>query len=251
MAEILTTLTIKNFRCFDDHTIEFQPKSLIVGKNNAGKSTCIEALRMVSLVTDRMRSLTFRPPPRGLELPKRAVGLSPSLDSIMIHKDGVFNRYGDPPASVTATFSNKSRIEVHFGEGLLLHAVIYGADGQIIKNRRDIDIAAIPLVSILPQISPLAEEEAVLDDAYVRSQLQTSRCSLHFRNQLRIFSDLFPHFSQLVSSTWPGLRIAPLMYQDGWILANASVSLSGIATSPPRSPVWATASKCGSRLLGF
>jgi predicted ATP-binding protein involved in virulence len=60
MNPMLTKLEINNFRCFASHTIEFQPKSLIVGKNNAGKSTCIEALRFISLVTERMMNLGIR-----------------------------------------------------------------------------------------------------------------------------------------------------------------------------------------------
>src|SRR6267142_2027128 len=126
---VLTKLELKNFRCFQHHTVELEPKSLIVGKNNAGKSTCVEALRLVSLVTERMKNLQFRSAPRVFDLPARCKGFCPSLESIEIHKECLFHRYGDPPAIVTATFSNKSRLEIHIGEGMLLHALVHDQAG--------------------------------------------------------------------------------------------------------------------------
>ena len=207
---MLTKLELKNFRCFQHHTLEIEPKSLIVGKNNAGKSTCVEALRLVSLVTERMKNLQFRPAPRAFDLPARCKGFCPSLESIEIHKECLFHRYGEPPAMVTATFSNKSRIEIHIGDGMLLHALVYDQAGHIANTRALVEAASIPRVSILPQIGPVQETETRLNDDYVRASVQTSRASLHFRNQIRIFQESVTDFKTLVASTWPGLQISGL-----------------------------------------
>ncbi len=45
---MLTELRLINFRCFKDHVIPLRRNTIIVGKNNAGKSTVIDALRLVS-----------------------------------------------------------------------------------------------------------------------------------------------------------------------------------------------------------
>ena len=209
-AAVLTELELKNFRCFQHHTVELEPKSLIVGKNNAGKSTCVEALRLVSLVTERMKNLQFRSAPRAFDLPARCKGFCPSLESIEIHKECLFHRYGEPPAVVTATFSNKSRLQLHIGEGMLLHALVYDQGGQIGNTRALVDAALIPRVSILPQIGPVQDTEIKLRDDYVRASVQTSRASLHFRNQIRIFQESVNDFKSLVASTWPGLQISTL-----------------------------------------
>ncbi len=46
---MLSELRLENFRCFEDHTIPLRPLTIIVGRNNAGKSTIVEALRIVSI----------------------------------------------------------------------------------------------------------------------------------------------------------------------------------------------------------
>jgi predicted ATPase len=42
--EMITRLTSRNFRGFDRHTVPLRPITILVGKNNAGKSTVVEVL---------------------------------------------------------------------------------------------------------------------------------------------------------------------------------------------------------------
>jgi hypothetical protein len=208
---MLAQLELKNFRCFQHHRIEFHGDTLLVGKNNAGKSTVIEALRLVSLVTERINGLALKNVPEGFDLPARLKGFSPSLESIAVHKECLFHRYGDPPALVSATFSNGSRMDVHIGDGLTLHAVVYNAKRVPASTRSAVEEAGIPRVSILPQIGPVAEIESKLNEQYVKSNVQTIRSSLHFRNQLKIlYKEYFESFKNLVTATWPGLSITSL-----------------------------------------
>lgn len=210
-VHMLVSLTLKNFRGFDSHTVHFTKKVLLVGKNNAGKSTCVEALRLVSLVTERLGSLAWRSPRSGYDIPTSQKGVSPSLDDIVIHKECLFHRYSEPPALVTACFSNGTGIEVHVGSDLVIHAIIRDAHGRVIKSRPAALAAGIPRVSILPQIGPLSEEEKRLSDDHVRRNYLTSLASLHFRNQLRLSPpDLYEDFCTRVTRTWPRLRIESL-----------------------------------------
>lgn len=208
---MISSLTLKNFRCFENHTIEFPPKSLLVGKNNAGKSTCVEGLRLVSIVTERLANLTWKYPPRAGGIPVGCKGASPSLDSISIHKDCLFFRYGKGPGLVSAQFTNGSRLDVYVTEDLYVHAVVYDAKGRAANSRSGALSAGIPRVSILPQIGPLLDGEEKLSDDHIRRNLQTTLSSLHFRNQLRLFRDqYFDAFKNTVEATWPGLRIESL-----------------------------------------
>ncbi len=93
---------------------------------------------------------------------------------------------------------------------MILHAVVFDAKGRPATTREEVNAAEIPRVSILPQIAPLSMEETVLGDDYVRSNLQTLRSSLHFRNQLRLFKDHLPEFRSRVSHTWPELQVKSL-----------------------------------------
>ena len=66
--EMLKCLDIENFRCFERHHVPLQPFTVIVGANNAGKSTITEALRLVSVVVSRYEDIGFSsaPPWTGL-----------------------------------------------------------------------------------------------------------------------------------------------------------------------------------------
>ena len=50
---MLRSLRLQNFRCFRDHTVTFHPSTVVVGKNNAGKSTIVEALHLIAAVVNR------------------------------------------------------------------------------------------------------------------------------------------------------------------------------------------------------
>ena len=79
---MLKKLTIENYRGYEHHEIDFRDLTIIVGKNNAGKSTLIEALRLLSLVTNKYENAPFREVPSWLEIAKRNRGISPSLARI-------------------------------------------------------------------------------------------------------------------------------------------------------------------------
>jgi len=61
---MLSEIILRNFKCFSRHTIPLRAITVIVGRNNAGKSTIVEALRLVSLVTSRLEFLPFLDVPR-------------------------------------------------------------------------------------------------------------------------------------------------------------------------------------------
>jgi len=207
---MLTKLELQNFRCFNDHKVDLSPKTLLVGKNNAGKSTCIEALRLVSVITERLGSLHIKAPPRWTGLPFAAKGVSPSLDGIEIHRHSLFYNYGPGPAVVSAHFDSGARLDVHVGDELEVHAVVYDREGDVASHRRAITSAAIPRVSILPQIGPLNPKEHFLTDAYVRGNMQTTLASWHFRNQIRLFPEFSGDFQNAVANSWPGLAVRPV-----------------------------------------
>ena len=56
---MLSEISLRNFKCFSRHTIPLRAITVIVGRNNAGKSTIVEALRLVSLVASRLEFLPF------------------------------------------------------------------------------------------------------------------------------------------------------------------------------------------------
>lgn len=110
---MLDRLEIENFRGFSQHSLPFSALTVIVGKNNAGKSTVVEALRLISLVTERYRNLTYREPPAWSGSPRRTFGVSPSLRNLEINFDSIFHQYGEPPAKIKAEFKNGESVTVY------------------------------------------------------------------------------------------------------------------------------------------
>lgn len=211
---MISTLRIRNFRCFVDHEIDLQQNlSVMVGTNNAGKTTIAEALRLISIITSRYNTLGYHSPPKWLDVPRRFAGCRPSIEGLQIQSDTIFHRYGDPPARITATFDTGAIIDAYVGPNAELHAVITSSSGQLIRNKGQALQLKLPLVNILPQVTPLQRSEQVLDRDYVRRSQSSHLAPLHFRNQLwcskrRLFQD----FKEVVESTWPGLQIRELRF---------------------------------------
>src|SRR5574340_628860 len=158
---MLRSLHLNNFRGFSDHRVDFKDISVIVGMNNAGKSTIVDALRILSITTQRFRSLRFMEPPDWTGLRPEMWGIAPSLQNININFRTIFNQYGNPPGLISAEFFNGTRLGIYIGPEQIF-ALIYTPTGRLVVNgwlARDTDI---PGIAILPQIGPVQDSEQVL-----------------------------------------------------------------------------------------
>ena len=212
----LSSLRAQNYRCFLDHTVDFGSTTIVVGKNNAGKSTLIEALRLVSVALRRFNVITASAAPDWLD--DRPVGRGQRLDlaRLGLWANTLFHRYGDPPAVIEASFSDDAKLELYIGPEGEAHCVFYGSDGRAIRSARDKAGYELPRLTILPQITPLEREERILVPEYVTSNLDSHLASRHFRNQLNLLSDeYFVHFREMVEESWPGIRVDGLEGNGG------------------------------------
>lgn len=207
---MITEIKLSNFRGFDNHTIPLRPVTIIVGKNNAGKSTIVEALRLISAITRRYQGLNYHELPPWIDRPRRERGVFPATEDFEFSSDAVFHRLGDPPARITAKFSTGEQVEVLIGPQLKVVGIIKDAKGDVIRSKGQANQVRLPQVGILPQIGPLLREETVLVEGYVRRSVDSSRSSLHFRNQLHFMRQHFGAFRQLAESTWHGVSVQPV-----------------------------------------
>jgi len=207
---MLTQVRLENYRCFERHEVPFRGTTVIVGPNNAGKSTLTEALRLVAPVANRFQSLPYAGPPDWAKLPSWTMGVRPSLRGLDVNFDSVFYRYGPGPARVIADFGQLGAIVAHVGPQGELFGVISDGDGRPVIHNRQARRMSLPRISILPQVGPVAAQEAVLTERYVKQSWESSLASQHFRNQLYYDVELFEQFRQLVESSWPGVRIHSL-----------------------------------------
>lgn len=207
---MLRKIKIENYRCFESVTTEFKDISIIVGKNNAGKSTLIETLRIISVIASRCVNLNFKKSPDWLDMNPKYVGVSPSLTNLNISTKNLFFMYGDAPSKITVHFSNKSKIEIYVGEEAEVFAIIYNQKGELVTSKIQARQANLRPVNILPQISPIQENETVLKYKTVQSGTNTHLTSRHFRNQIKYNYQNFNKFRDLSEQTWKGLAIREL-----------------------------------------
>lgn len=204
---MISSITLRNFRCFDEHTIPLKPVTVVVGRNNAGKSTVVEALRLVALVVSRYGSLGYHAAPAWPGLSRRDVGVSPSLRGLGIAFETLFHRYGDPPAIVEANFEGGHKVCVYVGPDERAHAVIRDPSGDPIRTKAAALLLNLPSVEIQPQIGPLGIDETVLSMEYVRASVASKLSSQHFRNQLEVFAGSYQAFKNLAESSWRDLQL--------------------------------------------
>lgn len=215
---MLESLTFDNYKCFQQQTITFRPSTVVVGRNNAGKSTIVEALRLVALVANRAEHLRFQSPPESSELHKKNKGVSPSIEDLDLNFEAVFHRYSDPPASILAKFANGCSVQVFLGAEKgkgWVHGVIRNSRGKVAQNAAEAKLAGVPRIAILPQVAPVAKGETILSQDHVRRNLSTSLSSQHFRNQINLFHHFYSDFRAISEETWPGLRIDTFSGHNG------------------------------------
>jgi len=207
---MLTKIRLQNFRCFDDHTIPLRQCTVVVGMNNAGKSTLVDALRLVSIVSSRYLTLPIQKPPNWGHIPLREVGIAPSIEGMEFNTQNLFYHYGELPAIVTATFLSGSSIKIYVGNDGAIHAVLFDKTGSVIKNRAQARESELGKVEIMPQVAPVERKETILNPDYVRRNLSSIHAPRHFRNQINLLQEFLPLFRTIVEETWRGLQVIEL-----------------------------------------
>jgi hypothetical protein len=215
---MLEVLTLENFRGFDRHELPLRDVTVMVGGNNAGKSTIVEALRLVALVSERFRrgGGPFVGVPDWLSHADAFDGVAPAVRGMPA--DGfeftVFHRYEPPPAILTAEFSSGATVKVFVGPDAQVHGVARKADGTPISRASSGTRLGLDSIAVQPQVAPLLREEPLRRPETVRRGDGTYLAPQHFRNQLWLFNTFYDEFVDLAESSWRGLQIRELEGDD-------------------------------------
>lgn len=188
--------------------------TVIVGANNAGKSTVVEGLRIVGLVTDRLRrgSMPFVGIPDWLDDRRAFRGIQPVLRRVDADANGaeLFHRYQEPPAVLTATFRGGASVTAFVGEDGEIHGVARDPRGVAVGSPSEARALGLPILAIQPQVAPLLRDERILAAETVRRGEGTHLASQHFRNQIFRSGDQFEMLRAMAEDSWPGLQIVEL-----------------------------------------
>ena len=190
---MLDELELENFRCFRRHFIKFNEFNILVGKNNSGKSTIIDALKLIS------NAVRFSP--------YREVTLKEKDIPFPIHN--IRYNYVDDDSKITARFSDGTEVEVIFPiNGLPFSNIL--REGKNIKNR----ILKEKIIGIVPPVATFEETEELGNPKYIQSIMVSHLASRHFRNIWNLSKEGFEEFKEILEKTWPGYTIYPPVFQS-------------------------------------
>lgn len=201
-----------HYKAFKSFTMNLTDFDVLVGPNNAGKSTVLGAFRILS---EGIRKANSRKAERITGPTGLAWGYSLDLDEIPVSLENVFHNY-DEGQSATIKFSldeGKSLV-LFFPERGVCYLIPEGAGAT---NAPAIFKRNFPLkIGFVPVLGPVEHREGIYQKEAARRALLTHKASRNFRNIWYHYPEGFNEFRELIKSTWPGMDIQPPeMITDG------------------------------------
>ncbi|EAS49232.1 conserved hypothetical protein [Aurantimonas manganoxydans SI85-9A1] len=193
------------FKALKSFRLDLRHFNILVGPNNAGKSTVLAAFRMLAHGMRRAES-------RKAELVHGPNGMTKGhgidLTQISVAEENLFYDYNDEePAWVRFRLGSGNSLTLYFPE----HGVcrlIPDAQGRSyaspasFKNQFRCPIGFVPILGPVEQFEELNERETA------RRALYNYRAARNFRNTWYHYPDGFSELRALILRTWPGMDVA-------------------------------------------
>lgn len=205
-ASHFTAIKFRNYKAFRSYSLNLAEFNILVGANNAGKSTVIGAFRILAegirRAQHRRAEYNDSPAIRGYCYPV-------NLSDLPVSTENVFTNYDDSePAVVEFALSNGNKLKLVFPEQDVCY-LICDTKGKPIVTPTDFKRGFDVSVSFVPVLGPVEHDEQLNTQETARRALLTHRASRNFRNIWHYFPENFEEFRALVRETWPGMDIQP------------------------------------------
>lgn len=200
------------YKAFKSFTMNLTDFDVLVGPNNAGKSTVLGAFRILS---EGIRKANSRKAERIIGPNGLAWGYSLDLDEIPVSLENVFHNYDErQPASIKFSLDDGKSLVLFFPERGVCFLIPEGAGATnspaIFKRNFPVKIGFVPV------LGPVEHRESIYQKEAARRALLTHKASRNFRNIWYHYPEGFNEFRELIRSTWPGMDIKPPeMITDG------------------------------------
>lgn len=226
-------IELRNYKGFEHYVLN--PKkglNVLAGANNAGKSTLLSAMRLLSAAVRIMKRAkpntmvdagTFRG--SGWRLTKQA------FEDAAIEVDNLYHDFDDShPVTISAQSSDGSSVTIYWPSGNQheLPSLYYQVRAKTSRatNSYSIFKRGFPSLGAIPVLTPLDAREPQRERATCKSKFGSKVSSRYFRNALRFLSvEEFQDFSRFLESYTPEilhLREEAVSYDD----ANSKVYLN-------------------------
>ena len=200
----ITRVQLRNFKGFSEFSVKLDPMTILVGPNNAGKSTIVGAFRALSVA---LRTARSRNPEILYLADGNHRGYRISTEAIPISLENAQHNYSDEDAVATFTLFNGNKLRLVFPpqSGCLLVAdpvdsVVRSTAG--FQRHFPIDIGIVPVLGHLEHDEPVVAKQTV------ERNLQTHRASRNFRNYWYLRSEEeLDELREVVKESWGGLEL--------------------------------------------
>ena len=174
-----TRVEFKKFKAFSSFRIDLRHFNVLVGPNNAGKSTILAAFRILAAAMRRASSKkpTILRGPHG-----RTMGWEVDLRTISVAEENLFYNYNDyEPASVVFHLSNGNSLMLFFPEAGVC-ALIPDAQGKSVDNTTSFKRQFDCPIGFVPILGPVEHREQLYQEEAARLALFNYRAARNFRN---------------------------------------------------------------------
>ena len=204
MKDKFVRVQFRNYKALKRFSVTLDDFNVVVGPNNAGKSTIIGAFRILS---EGIRKARARKPVYINHSTIMKSGYTVPLDELPVATENIFTNYDDSePATIEFVLASKNKLTLIFPENDLCYMVAEPI-GKVVdsptkfKKVYDCSIGMVPVLGPVEHNEPLYQQEAA------RQALLSHRASRNFRNIWYHYPEEFEEFRELISQTWPGMEI--------------------------------------------
>lgn len=199
-----TSVAFKNYKALKNYSISLKHFNVLVGPNNAGKSTIIGAFRILA---EGMRKASARNaeyiPIDGFQ----GWGYRVSLDDLPIATENIFSDYDESnPASIEFRLTGGNKLELIFPEQNACY-LRCKTSGKLVQTPAAFRKEFNATIGFVPVLGPVEHDERLFQKDAARLALLTHRASRNFRNIWYHYPEDFDEFRSLIRSTWPGMDI--------------------------------------------
>lgn len=200
----ITSIRFHNFKALKQYSLSLEQCNILVGPNNAGKSTIISAFRILEAA---LRAGYSRKPEYIYIDEKRVLGHKVPVTGLPVSLENVHTDYDYAETKIEFRFSNSNKLTLNFPEDGGCILTWECADNHI-KTPTAFKKAFPFSVQVIPVLGPLEHEEPIISEETVRRSLGTPRACRHFRNFWLQNPDGFENFQTMIESSWPGMSIS-------------------------------------------
>ena len=200
----ITSIRFSRYKAFHNFSVTIEDFNVLVGPNNAGKSTIIGSLRILSEGLRRARAKA----PVPVDVAGYTGWAYPiSIEGLPIAAENIFHEYDDSrPARVEFRLSNANRLILHFpSQGACI--LIAETTKQPVRQPRHFKEAFDVEIGFVPVLGPVEQHEKLFKKEAARLALLTATASRNFRNVWFHYPEGFDEFRDTVQKTWPGMDI--------------------------------------------